>query len=190
MLLCTATRASIFGALTFLLTKASTTIFQNDFPTLAPDVGKGYIWSNTFSTPPEETVEVQFDSLVGSVVITLTCNSDSAIVDLTAASNVTPAGTVPSPSPNNISTTGTPSANTTPFRTDSPFVSLSSIFTVDSSSLGPKQSTSLTLPPATTTSTSGGEFPSLFTGIAERSSVSFTTVLIWILLALLPTAAF
>ncbi|KIW54621.1 hypothetical protein PV05_06970 [Exophiala xenobiotica] len=202
VLLRTATQASVFVALAFSLMAVSMDTFQNDLGAITPtaSMSRNFVWTNTSSAPPEATVEIQFDGLVGSGVINLTSNYGFTVVNLTAAStsgtscssqnpftaNVTSGATIPPASANSVPVTNLPSTNTPLVPSDEPFTSpssLSSPSTTGDGSLSSSQSTSLGIPSTTSTSVDIG----LFTGLGGRSRVSLATMLIWLLLALIPT---
>ncbi|OQU97160.1 hypothetical protein CLAIMM_03136 [Cladophialophora immunda] len=199
MLLRTATQASIFVALTSPLGRVSADTFRTDIETITPtaSMSRDFVWTNTSSAPPEATVEIQFDGLVGSGVINLTSNYGFTAVNLTAAStsvtscaspnpfaaNVTSGATIPPLYTDSVSVTNPPSTNATVVPSGEPFTSPSSLSTTDGGSLGSTQSTSLDLPSATASSAN----ISLFTGVGGRPGVSLAALLMWLLLGLMPT---
>ncbi|KAG9772787.1 hypothetical protein KCU88_g6018, partial [Aureobasidium melanogenum] len=198
MLLRTATQLSIFVALAIPLGRASADTFQNDIGTITPtaSMSRNFVWTNTSSAPPEATVEIQFDGLVGSGVINLTSNYGFTVVNLTAAStsatsctasnpfaaNVTSGATVPPSHTDGIPVTNPPSTSATVVPSSGPFTSPSLPSTTGDSPLGPSQSTSMS-----TSATTTSAFIGLFTGVGTRSRVSLAAMLTWILVALIPT---
>ncbi|EHY57090.1 hypothetical protein HRR83_002589 [Exophiala dermatitidis] len=199
MLLRTATRVSVFVALAFPLRGVSADDFQTDIGTITPtaSMSRDFVWTNTSSAPPQATVEIQFDGLVGSGVINLTSNYGFTAVNLTAAStsitpcgspnpfaaNVTSGATIPPLSTHSVSVTNPPSTNATVAPSGNPFTSPSPLSTTDDGSLGSTQSTSFGLPSATVSSAN----ISLFTGVGGRLRVSPATLLMWLLMGLMPT---
>ncbi|KAJ4507472.1 hypothetical protein HRR83_004050 [Exophiala dermatitidis] len=196
MLLRTATQFSIIIALALPLGRASADTFQDGIGTITPtaSMSRNFVWTNTSSAPPEATVEIQFDGLIGSGVINLTSNYGFTVVNLTAASasatsctasnpfaaNATSGASVPPSHANSIPVTNPPSTSATVVPSGGPFTSPSSPSTTGDSPLGPSQSTNTS---ATTTSA----FVGLFTGVGTRSRVSLAAILTWILVALIPT---
>ncbi|RVX70299.1 hypothetical protein B0A52_05632 [Exophiala mesophila] len=201
MLLRTATQVSIFVALAFPLRGVSADDFHTDIGTINPtaSMSREFVWTNTSSAPPQATVEIQFDGLVGSGVINLTSNYGFTAVNLTAAStsitscgppnpfaaNATSGAIIPSLPTHSVSVTNQPSTNATVVPSSNPFTSPSPRSTTDDRSLGSTQSTSLGPSSATFSSAN----ISLFTGVGGRLRVSPATLLMLLLMGLMPWAS-
>jgi hypothetical protein len=56
---------------------------MNSITQLAP-TQNSFAWTNTSTGPPEATVEIQFDGLAGSGVISLTSHAGFTVINLTA----------------------------------------------------------------------------------------------------------
>ncbi|KAK6387444.1 hypothetical protein LTS17_000712 [Exophiala oligosperma] len=187
MLLRTATQASIFVALAFPLRGVSADDFHTDIGTITPtaSMSKDFVWTNTSSAPPQATVEIQFDGLVGSAV-NLTATSTSITPcgpPNPFAANVTSGATIPSLPTHSVSVTNQPSTNATVVPSGNPFTSPSPRSTTDDGSLGSTQSTSLGPSSATVSSANIG----FFTGVGGQLRVSPATLLMWLLMGLMPT---